>query len=255
MSKPSGLIVFESADEIQIKIDNSSQVLSSTGLYWVLQDFALCLTSGVEDSVRPGFDAPLAYVQSGGVESGRKQLWFRTRDAADILIRRIEDASAEQKLEQKVSLHTPYKESFQTKIQSFIGTCATAVFVCFLGAGAANLGWKTFDPMATSLAGAHQSVDQEQAKLPQAVFDKMVAQDREASIKAMLDVQAVQQQKLDAYQRSLMMAEQADEKMKNDIHQDFESLFAQEAREEVDKQIKEIMQRQQLLPEQETQAQ
>lgn len=255
MSNPSGLIVFESADEVQIKIEKSSLVLSATGFYCLLQEYTLCLTSGVEDSVRPGFDAPLAYVQSGGLESGRKQVWFKTRDAANILIRRIEDACTEQKLEQKVSPYTPYRESFQSKIQSFIGTCVTAVFICFLGAGAANLGWKTFDPMATSLAGAHQSADQDQAKLAQEAYSKIIAIDGDASMKKMLDEQVYQEQKAIAYQRTLMLAKQSDEKIKNDIHQDFEKLLAQEAREQRDKKIKLIMQRPQLLPERETQAQ
>lgn len=255
MSNPSELIVFESADEIQIKFDKSSQVLSATGFYWAVQDFGLCLSSGVEDSVRPGFDAPLAYVQSGGIESGRKQLWFKTRDAADILIRRIEDASAEQKLEQEVSLHTPYKRSFQTQIGSFIGTCVTGIFLCFLGAGAANLGWKTFDPMATSLTAAHQSADQVQAKLAQEAYSTIIEIDRIASVKKMLDEQVYQQQKSDAYQRSLMLAEQADEKIIKDIHQDFENLLEQEAREQRDQKLKLIMKRQQLLPEQEAEAQ
>lgn len=255
MSNPSGLIVFESADEVQIKIEKSSPVLSATGFYCLLQEYTLCLTSGVEDSVRPGFDAPLAYVQSGGLESGRKQVWFKTRDAANILIRRIEDACTEQKLEQKVAPYTPYRESFQSKIQSFIGTCVTAVFICFLGAGAANFGWKTFDPMASSLAGAHQSADQDQAKLAQEAYSKIIAIDGDASMKKMLNEQVYQEQKAIAYQSTLMLAKQADEKIKNDIHQDFEKLLAQEAREQRDKKIKSLMQRQQLLPEQETKTQ
>ncbi|MHC5194796.1 hypothetical protein ACYSUW_13675 [Pseudomonas frederiksbergensis] len=255
MSKPSGLIVFESADEIQIKIEKSSPVLSATGFYCVLQEWALCLTTGVEDSVRPGFDAPLAYVLSGAVESGRKQVWFKTRDAADLLIRRVEEACAQQKLEQKLSLHTPYQESYLAKIQSFIGTCVTAVFVCFLGAGAANVGWKTFDPMATSLAGAHQSADQDQAKLAQEAFSRIIDRNNEASMRNILDEQAFQV-KLGAYQhKPKLMEERANDKIKNDIHQDYEKLIAQEAQEKLDKKIKLIMQRQQLLPEQETQAQ
>ncbi|MGF6281858.1 hypothetical protein ABH908_000109 [Pseudomonas frederiksbergensis] len=258
MSKPSGLIVFESADEIQVKIEKSTPVLSATGFYWALQDWALCLTSGVEDSVRPGFDAPLAYVQSGSVESCRKQLWFKTRDAADILIRRIEVACSEQKVEQKVSL-TPYQESFQSKVQSFVGTCVTAVFVCFLGAGAANLGWKTSDPLATSLAGAHQSGDQEQARIVEEAYHRIIPTDSLASMKKMLDVERLQQQKFDAYQGSLKLAQmQADEVIKNDIQQDYEKLFAQEAQEaqeEANKKMELIMQKQQLLPEQEPQDQ
>lgn len=255
MSKPSGLIVFESADEIQIKIDKSTPVLSATGFYCSLQSYDLCLTSGVEDGVRSGFDAPLAYVQSGGAENGRKQVWFRTRDAANILISRIDEACAQEKLEQRLSLNTPYQESFQTKIQSFIGTCVTAVFVCFLGAGAANFGWKTFDPMATSLAGSHQSADQYQAMMALDNYYKTIPRDSEASMKKMLDEQVSQLQKIDAYQRSRLLADQADEKIKNDIHQDYEKLVAQEAREQADKKIKLIMQRPQLLPEQETQDQ
>ncbi len=252
MSKPSGLNVFESDDEIQIKIEKSSPILSAAGFYCLLPNYSLFLTSGVEEDVRPGFEAPLAYIQCGG----DRQLWFKTQEAADKLIRRIDDARNQHELEQQPPLRSPYKETFLDKIQSFIGTCVTGIFVCFLGAGAANIGWKTFDPLATSLAGTHRSDDQEQARLAEEAYHRIITTDSLASIKKMLDVERLQQQKSDEFQRSFNLAQmQADEQIKNNIEENYQKLFAQEARELADKKFKLKMQRPQLLPEQETQAQ
>ncbi|MGE8063830.1 hypothetical protein [Pseudomonas sp. NPDC089569] len=252
MPKPSGLIVFESADDIQIKIVNSSPMLSAPGFLCSLPVYTLCLTSGVEDEVRPGFDAPLAYLKSGGVETGSKQVWFKSRDAANHLILRIEEAFNQQKIEHQLDLRTPYQESFKTKIQTWIGTCATAIFVCFLGAGSANLGWKTFDPIVSSLTDVHHSSDQLQEKLAQEVYQLNNARSSQAAIREWMDSRALQEQRFANFKTSLNLAE---EKIKAAANRQNAAWNAQQASDQAGEKAGKIMQAFQLLPEQEPQDQ
>lgn len=167
MINSSGLIVFESADEILIEITNFRPCLSAAGLFCELDSHlhGIRLCAEEETEVRDGFEHPLVYVRSGDSEHGRKQLWFTNRAAADALVSKVSAVYREEYKD-----HQPYKSSsFPKKAAEWVGVVLTAICVCFVGAGAANFGWKTFDPLASKFADTHQAEDYENAKIMQAM--------------------------------------------------------------------------------------
>jgi hypothetical protein len=185
MSIPSGLTVFESADEIVVSMLGSTPTLSGPGLFCELSNSlsGLSLSSGVDDVGAVGSDRPLAYVQSGCARHGTKLVWFTNRHAADVLIARVQAQyiiHSQMKLLGNPSKST---DAIRAQLRGWIGTCMTAVFICFLGAGAANVGWKTFDPLAVKFAGEHAPNDLEKARM-----SFMAAQT--VSVHSMRDAQA-----------------------------------------------------------------
>lgn len=185
MSNPSGLTVFESADEIVVSMLGSTPTLSAAGLYCELTDSfsGLSLSSGIDDVGLGESARHLAYVQSRGAPHGPKQVWFTNRDAADVLIARVQAQYINHTQNKLLGHSDKSTNAINAQLRGWIGTCLTAVFICFLGAGAANVGWKTFDPIAVKYAGSHAPNDLEKAQM-----DFMAAQG--VSVRSMRDALA-----------------------------------------------------------------
>lgn len=184
MINSSGLIVFESADEILIEITNFRPTLSAAGLYCELDSHfnGIRVCAEEETEVRDGFEHPLVYVRSGDSEHGRKQVWFTNRAAADALVSKVSAVYRE-----KYKEHQPFRAaSFPKKAVEWVGVVLTAICVSFVGAGAANFGWKTFDPLASKFADSHQSDDYEKAKIQAMQLDQTF---RTAQINQMIEEQ------------------------------------------------------------------
>jgi hypothetical protein len=160
-----GLTIFESADEILIDFSGTRPNLSAAGFFCEIDATysGLRLSSETESEVRQGFEQPLTYVRAGDPEHGRKQLWFTTRAAADDLVSKV--CAAHRQRNQFKSEYSPYKASFASKTGEWLGVFVTAICISFIGAGAANFGWKTFDPLAVRFAADHQPDLVEQAML------------------------------------------------------------------------------------------
>lgn len=160
-----GLNVFESVDEILIDISGTTPNLSAAGFYCEMDGtyMGLRLSSEIESEVRKGFEQPLVYVRCGDSEHGRKLVWFTTRTAADDLVSKVSAAYRQKKQEKGV--YTPVRTSFPRRAAEWFGILMTSLCICFFGAGAANFGWKTFDPLAIRFATAHQPDLVEQAMM------------------------------------------------------------------------------------------